>query len=329
MENAVNSLFATRGVVLVPSDLSLADWPERAKAAGLTTIALHADRDLWRVHAFLNTQAGAAFIEQCQKLGLHVEYELHAMRQLLPRDLFRLDPTLFRMNEEGERVPDYNLCVHNQDAIDIVIENVLVAAQMFQPTTGRHFYWGDDGRPWCRCPKCRGYSDSDQALILENHIIAALRQRDPNAQLAHLAYFNTLEPPKDVRPGDGIFLEYAPIRRRFDIPYANQTGPGYQDPLDCLDANLEIFSPSDAQVLEYWLDVSLFTRSQKDRTTTHVRLPWSLDIVKNDLETYAARGIRHITTFAVLLDRTYVSRYGDTPLKEYGSAFQEVAASKH
>ena len=42
-KEAVKSLFATRGVVLVPSDLSLADWPERAKEAGLTTIALHAD----------------------------------------------------------------------------------------------------------------------------------------------------------------------------------------------------------------------------------------------------------------------------------------------
>lgn len=329
MENAVNSLFATRGVVLVPSDLSLADWPERAKAAGLTTIALHADRDLWRVHAFLNTQAGAAFIEQCQKLGLHVEYELHAMRQLLPRDLFRLDPTLFRMNEEGERVPDYNLCVHNQDAIDIVIENVLVAAQMFQPTTGRHFYWGDDGRPWCRCPKCRGFSDSDQALILENHIIEALRREDPSAQLAHLAYYNTLQPPREVKPRDGVFLEYAPIRRRFDIPYASQTGPAYQDPIDNLDANLEIFDPSTAQVLEYWLDVSLFTRSKKDRTTTHVRLPWSLDIVKKDLEAYAARGIRHVTTFAVQLDGTYVSLYGDTPLKEYGAAFNEVGETTY
>ena len=31
----------TRGVVLVPEDLTLANWPERAKAAGLTTIDIH------------------------------------------------------------------------------------------------------------------------------------------------------------------------------------------------------------------------------------------------------------------------------------------------
>jgi hypothetical protein len=36
--------FATRGVILLPFDLTLSDWPERAAKAGLTTIALHAVR---------------------------------------------------------------------------------------------------------------------------------------------------------------------------------------------------------------------------------------------------------------------------------------------
>ena len=30
--------FVTRGVVITAEDLTLADWPERAKAAGLTTL---------------------------------------------------------------------------------------------------------------------------------------------------------------------------------------------------------------------------------------------------------------------------------------------------
>ena len=29
--------------------------------------------------------------------------------------------------------------------------------------------------PMCRCPKCRGYSDSDQALIFANHLWRAIR----------------------------------------------------------------------------------------------------------------------------------------------------------
>jgi len=38
--------FQTRGVVLIPFDLSLSDWPEQAAQAGLNTIGLHAARRL-------------------------------------------------------------------------------------------------------------------------------------------------------------------------------------------------------------------------------------------------------------------------------------------
>src|SRR5262249_43323263 len=72
----------TRGVVLVPEDLSLADWPERAKNAGLTTIGIHHQNSPQAVIRWIKTDAGQRFLEQCRKLDLAVEYELHAMREL-------------------------------------------------------------------------------------------------------------------------------------------------------------------------------------------------------------------------------------------------------
>ena len=69
----------TRGVVLYPFDLSLADWPERARRAGLTTIALHAARRFDVLRDFLTGADGRRFLAQCEKLGLAVEYELHAI----------------------------------------------------------------------------------------------------------------------------------------------------------------------------------------------------------------------------------------------------------
>ena len=71
--------FATRGVVLIPEDLSLTDWPERAKQAGLTTIAIHHQNSPKVVAAWVQSDAGQRFLEQCSKLGLDVEYALHAM----------------------------------------------------------------------------------------------------------------------------------------------------------------------------------------------------------------------------------------------------------
>jgi hypothetical protein len=49
-------------------------------------------------------------------------------------------------------------------------------------------------------------------------------------------------------------------------------------------------------------------------------LPWNREVFLSDLETYAARGIRHITTFAAWVDAGYVQRYGDPGfIQEYGA----------
>ena len=39
----------------------------------------------------LQSDAGQSFLAKCGQLGLQVEYELHAMKELLPRDLFPND----------------------------------------------------------------------------------------------------------------------------------------------------------------------------------------------------------------------------------------------
>jgi hypothetical protein len=239
------------------------------------------------------------------------------MRELLPRDLFARDKGLFRMNEKGERVPDANLCVHSPAALDIAAENALKFCRQLRPTTGRYFFWSDDGQPWCRCPRCRELTDSDQALLFENHLLKALRGLDPRATLAHLAYANTLSPPTRLKPEPGVFLEYAPIRRRYDTPYEKQISPGQPDALSALDANLKVFPADTAQVLEYWLDVSRFSGWKRPA----VKLPWRRDVLAADLVTYAARGIRHVTSFAVYVDDDYHRRYGDPSfIQEYGEA---------
>ncbi len=306
--------FHTRGVVITAEDLTLADWPERAKAAGLTTIGLHAPQSPRRLAKFVQSDAGQRFLGQCRRLGLAVEYELHAMEDLLPRVLFEKSPELFRMDEKGRRVREWNLCVHSERAMQIVSENAVDLARVLRPTTGRYFYWGDDGCPWCRCPKCSGLTDSDQALLVANHVLGALRTLDAKAQVAYLAYDNTLPPPKQIKPKPGIFLEYAPIHRRYDVPFERASDAKSRQQFEMLDANLEVFGRAGAQALEYWLDVSLFSKWKRPA----VKLPFDPSVLAADLDTYARRGIRHITTFAVYIDAEYVSRHGEPPLKEYG-----------
>jgi hypothetical protein len=317
--------FTTRGVVLVPEDLTLADWPRRAKEAGLTTIALHHQNSPQAVIRCVESDAGRRFIDQCRTLGLNIEFELHAMKELLPRNLFSAGPEMFRMNDAGERTPDANCCVHSSAALQTIGENALRIAKSLRPTTSRYFFWGDDGQPWCRCPECRELSPSEQALIIENHLCQALRALDPRAQVAHLAYTNTIAPPQKIKPDAGVFLEFAPINRRYDIAYERQQNPNLTDGLSALDANLRVFPPQTAQVLEYWLDVSRFSHWKRPG----VQLPWNNDVFRADVETYAKRAIRHVTSFAAWIDGDYRARYGDLSfIRQYGEGLRH-SESQH
>ena len=307
--------FRTRGVVLLPEDLALQDWPERAKRAGLTTIALHDGSSARTVAKFVHSAAGVRFLEQSRRLELNVEYELHAMSDLLPRNLFRKSPGLFRMNEKGERTADANLCVHSQEALEMVCANAVELSGLMSPTTGRYFFWGDDGQPWCRCPQCHTLNDSDQALTVTNAILQAGRRHNPKATMAHLAYANTLIPPETVKPEPGVFLEFAPINRRYDTPLDSPTDPDNQRHLKALDANLNVFARDNAQVLEYWLDVSRFSKWKKPAQ----KLPFDLRVFTADLNAYGSRGFRHVTSFAAYMDAAYFTEYGDPPLNSYGT----------
>ena len=293
-----------------------------ASAAQLTTIATHGSPA--EVARFMQTVQGRAFLDECRAWGIQVEHELHAVGELLPRELFTEDPSMFRMDEQGQRTPDSNLCVHSKHALDLICKNALSVAQVLRPTTGRHFFWIDDAKPMCRCLQCKSLSDSEQALILENELARVLRRSDPKATLAHLAYHNTLAPPVQIKPESSIFLEFAPIQRSYQVPLrcrekctSDPKKAAHAKLLKALDADLRVFGADNIQILEYWLDVALFSDWKRERT---VNLPWSADVLQEDLETYSEFGIRHITSFACWIDGDYIARFGNPPVQEYGDA---------
>ena len=78
---------------------------------------------------------GQRFWESCQRLGIQVEHELHAMSDLLPRSLFDKDPGMFPLNDQGQRVRDYNLCVHSAAALEVVAENAIKYTKILRATT--------------------------------------------------------------------------------------------------------------------------------------------------------------------------------------------------
>ena len=309
---------ATRGVVVSARDLSGAfDWPRLAHDAGLTTIATHiGPRD---VMPFIMSGRGERFLDACARYGLQVEHELHAIDWLLPRDMFASNPSFFRMNAKGERTPDSNCCPSNPFAIEVIACRAVEAARICRSTTGRHFFWMTDNGEKCNCRKCKGLSGAEQAVIVENTIVRALRAEiDPNATLAHLAYQFTMDPPRLVKPDPALFLEFAPIERWHAKGVQRREPLAEGGPwLEKLDRLLEVFPSATAQALEYWLDASLFSKWQKPLE----RIPWDAARTRDEIVAYRKRGIRHFTTFAVNVDDDYVADFGADSLacvREYG-----------
>ena len=314
------SWFRMKGVVLSVDDLAPVSWPEIAKKYGINTIGTHITPS--QVREFIQSARGKEFLEKCDSYGIDVEHQLHAMGELLPRSLFEKDSTMFRMDESGRRVPDFNCCAHSEAALETIASNAAVLARALPATNHRYYYWLDDNSLPCFCPECRDLNASDQALLIENRMLEAIRSVDPQASLAHLAYQHTMVPPEKVKPSEGIFLEFAPIERQWDRPLKDLDAPGrkgrmsHKTVLEMLDANLKVFPPESAVVLEYWLDVSLASGWKKPA----VDLPWHPEVFVSDLDVYKGRGIRNVTSFAVYMDSVYFESFPiQKGLSDYGT----------
>ncbi|HUQ65529.1 MAG TPA: DUF4838 domain-containing protein [Flavitalea sp.] len=328
----IDRVLKTRGVVLIVDDILSLNWPLLANDANLTTIGISVIPS--EASKFIRSDKGQQFLSDCKKYHIQVEYELHAMNDLLPRNLFDKNPEMFRMNKDGIRVSDFNCCPNSKNALEVISENAVRYAETLHSTTGRYFYWIEDGKPMCYCNHCKELTDSEQALLVENRIVKALRQKWEGSSLAHLAYLNTLSAPVKIQPEDGIFLEFAPINRSWAKPLRDKkaiiehnywkdlTVLRHGEIMDKLDENLRVFPVSTAQVLEYWIDVSLQSGWEKPAK----KLEWYPKICSSDVEDYTKKGIQHITTFAVYVDEDYKNSYKDIGfVKEYGRILKQYA----
>lgn len=315
------SWFKVKGVVCSwddVSDASVLDYIGIAKKTGLNCFSIWgADR---------NSQKWKSFENECKENGIDLEFQEHMLSYLLPRDLYGEHPEYYRMTAQGVRTNDVNGCPSCEAALEIIKKRAEIIAENYKSTNNRYYCWLDDGGDVCYCPKCRDLSASDQALLFENAIIEGLRRVNPDATLAHLAYFNTVEAPKSVTPAEGIFLEFAPIDRdhyhAMSESYAvGKDGRSHGVYLKALGDNLKVFPKETAMVLEYWLDDSLWSNWDRENMK---KVYWDRDLFLDDINTYAAYGIRNITCYTAWIGPTYTRRFGyPTCLEEYGIGLTE------
>ncbi|MCM1177907.1 MAG: DUF4838 domain-containing protein [Bacteroides sp.] len=313
--------FRTRGLVCGWSDVcspDVLDYVEIARESGINAFSIYgADR---------GSTAYKEFARRCVDAGIDLEFEEHMMSFLIPRSLFSTHPEYFRMNEMGVRVEDANGCPSSEGALAEVRKNAKRLARQYEPTNDRYYFWLDDGGGVCHCEKCRGLNDADQALIFENAIMDALKEVNEDAMLAHLCYANTVDPPKSVKPHKDIFLEFAPFYRDWSHPLSEEwvqgkNGMTHAKYLKSLRDHLKVFPAETAQVLEYWMDDSLFSGWNPDDLKP---VPWNMSVFMDDLDTYASFGIRNIMCYCAYVGPDYVRKFGFPDfLAEYGKALRD------
>lgn len=300
-------------LLIHPDELS-DRWISCAVANGVKRISLHptggktAHESLSALVTALETAEFREKIDRLCDSGVEIGYEFHAAGYLLPRDLFDSHPEYFRVNEDGERTAKGNFCFSNPDALEIVTENAVKLAKALYRSPKDLYFWLDDAKSGsCYCEKCRGRSYSDHQLAVINAMLERLRREwDTGAQMCYLAYYEALKVPKEVRPTDGVFLEYAPIER-YTMP---ETAAWSDDVRDNIRNLLDFFGKKDAKVLEYWYDNSLFSRWKKPPK------PFCLDRARQDADVkeYRALGFRAVASFACFLGEDYVELFGEPDL---------------
>lgn len=84
---------------------------------------------------------------------------------------------------------------------------------------------------------------------------------------------------------------------------------------------LKIFPAESARVLEYFLDVSLFSNWEREKAGA---LPYDDARVRKDLEFYRSAGIECTATFAVFMDEEWRKQFGTDDLMQCGRAMREI-----
>ena len=313
----------TFGYIINTEDLS-SSLIKRLAKAGINELGIHpgggraAGRLLNEAREKWQNAEYQALLKEARGSGLYVGLEAHVLSVLLPRSEFDAHPEMFRMDESGKRMNDFNMCVSSQNALELISKNAAELARLFRSNTHRYAFWPDDVTGYaCHCPECLKLSVSDQALLITNAIARGVRSVDPEAKVPYLAYYETLDCPVSVKPEEGVYLEYAPIDRDSQKPINSPENARVYSKIEPL---MKFFGAENSRVLEYWIDNSRFS----DWTRPPKPLTLDAEVMRKDMEVYKASGFEDFTSFACFLGSDYEEMYGIYDVTEYAQILRSA-----
>jgi Domain of unknown function (DUF4838)/Glycosyl hydrolase family 67 N-terminus len=258
---------------------STLDWIDFSAKVRLNRIGFHYTWPAKDWYILMQSQ----LLPELRKRGMEIEVGGHFLSALLPRTLFTEHPDWFRLNEQGKRSNDYNLNPFNPEALDDLASRA-IPYLLKMPEASLFHLWADDieGGGWSHEPGKDQYTPSDQALLVSNDLVKKLRAQLPNADLAYLAYHDTVDPPRVVKPEPGVIYFYAPRERCYAHALNDPQCDLNRKYAQALEHGLPAFGGARSEVFEYYADQILFMN------TTNPPLP---EVLTADLEYYRGLGI--------------------------------------
>ena len=293
------------------------DWIENTS---INTVGIHprgganAVTSLNETVEFVKSEKGKAFLQKLKDKGYEYEYEYHALSWMLKRESEEVPHDWWRTDNFGEKKNDNNMCVSNEDALECIEQRAYELASVLVPTNGKYYMWMDDiENKKCFCEKCKELTTSDQALLVANRMLKGIRRFNPQATLCYLAYKDTLDVPKKIKPDDGIFLEFAPMERSYSAAINDPDCEINRMHVEKMKDLLAFFGTKNSAVLEYWIDNSFYSDFKKPAK----KFPFNPEIAKKDIAFYKSQGFEKITSFAGYFDLEYVKMHGEPPVRDY------------
>jgi len=161
----------------------------------------------------LRNRANAPNAAVPEEQGGHMDYDgmfVHTAAQILPPDkYFKEHPDYFAQQADGTRTTA-QLCATHPEVVKIAIDYVRKVLRD-NPHTEILSVSKNDCQVSCLCERCKKLRDaegSDMAnqLFLVNQVAAAIEQEHPDVVIDTLAYLETIQVPKTVRPHKNVAI---------------------------------------------------------------------------------------------------------------------------
>lgn len=150
------------------------------------------------------------------------KYFIHTYDQLVPADKYFIDHPEYFPLLHGKRYRssqrDGQLCYSSPELAGVIAAKI---EDDISQHTGTRIYGvseNDNINDNCECPSCQEIIKMDGVagaqLYLANAVATKLAVKYPDIKITTLAYHGSQKPPKNIKPGTGTVMIYAPIYLR-------------------------------------------------------------------------------------------------------------------